>query len=82
MDDHTGSGPASASIAEQARAAAAERASGQALTSLKEAVQAASPDERSAAAKELVDDRAAYESLHKALEELGIEPSDRGAQTD
>lgn len=70
MEEHTGTGAASTSIAEQARTAAGE---GQGLDALKSALEHASPDERSAAAKEVADDPAAYEALHTALQELGIE---------
>lgn len=63
-------------LAEQAReTAAAGGVDGEAFAELKDAVSDASPDERSAAAKELVDeDEAAYETLHRALQELDIQP--------
>ena len=41
---------------------------------LQAALQDASPDERSAAAKELAEDPPAYEAMHEALRALGIEP--------
>ena len=72
---HEGEGPVAAGVAEQARSAAADRGE-QAYASLKEAVSAASPDERSAAAKELVEDAPAYELLHQALTDLDIEPAE------
>lgn len=41
---------------------------------LQTALQDASPDERSTAAKELADDPAAYRAMHDALRALGVEP--------
>ena len=72
---HEGEGPVAAGIADQARRAAADGGD-EAFSSLTQAVSDASPDERSAAAKELIDDRPAYELLHRALGDLGIEPAD------
>lgn len=42
---------------------------------LQAALQDASPDERSAAAKEVADDPAAYRAMHDALRALGVEPA-------
>ncbi len=80
MQEHTGHGEASASIADQARAAAAGGGDdyGRLLQSLTEA----DPNERSAAAKELVDDLPAYETLHRALIEVGIEDAQGTPQDD
>ncbi len=75
MDHHTGQGPAADAIAQQARATAAEGGDrGGGYAALKDAIEGASPDERSAAAKQLVDDPPAYQALHNALADLGIEP--------
>ena len=76
MEEHTGTGETSTSIAEQARGAGD---GGAAYESLKHTLQQASPNERSAAAKELVDDPAAYETLHRALQGLGIEETADGS---
>lgn len=73
-EDHLGHSEVSAGIAAQARSAAGESAAADAFESLKQAVQSAGPDERSAAAKELSEERPAYETLHRALQDLGIEP--------
>ena len=73
-EQHLGAGEVSAGIAEQARSAAGDTGS-DAFESLKAAVQSASPDERSAAAKELSEERPAYDALHRALQDLGIEPT-------
>ena len=40
---------------------------------LDEAVQSATPDQRSAASKLLIDDKAARDALHASLQRLGIE---------
>lgn len=72
MDEHTGDSAAAASIADAARRASSAEESG-AYEELKAAVQDAAPNERSAAAKDLVDDTPAYDTLHRALQELGIE---------
>ena len=81
-EQHLGHGEVSASIAAQARNAAGGSGSGESFESLKSAVQSASPDERSAAAKELSEERPAYEALHRALQELGIEPVGESAGGD
>lgn len=76
-EDHTGQGPVATGIADRARQAAAQGAGGgTAYDELKEAVGSAGPDERSAAAKELTEDLPAYETLHRALTDLGIEPGE------
>ena len=74
FEAHVGDTPVAASVADQARSAAG-REDGEAFESLKAAVQDASPDERGAAAKQLADEKPAYETLHRALQELGIEPA-------
>ena len=68
--ERSGSGPVATRIAEHARAAAGGGDDEQ----LREALEQASPDERSAAAGELVGEPSAYEALHHALREVGIEP--------
>ena len=70
----TGDTPVAAGVADQARSAAGVQ-DGEAFEALKAAVQKASPDERGAAAKQLANEKPAYEALHRALQELGIEPS-------
>ena len=74
FEAHVGDTPVAASVADQARSAAGGGDAG-AFESLKAAVQEASPDERGAAAKQLADEKPAYETLHRALQELGIEPA-------
>lgn len=67
-------------IVESARAveaSAAEVAAPGSAEPLQDALQDATPDERSAAAKELADDRAAYSAMHEALRALGIEPDEQ-----
>lgn len=82
MQEHTGQGPEATAIAEQARRAASEGgAGGEALSALKEAISATGPDERSAAAKELAEEQPAYQALHRALTDLGIEPAAPPNQT-
>lgn len=65
-------------IVEAARAVAASSGDGSApgnAEELQAALRDASPDERSSAVKELVDDSAAYEAVHEALRDMGIEPT-------
>lgn len=74
-DDPTGQGPVATGIADLARQAAQDASGGNAYDELKTAVRDAGPDERSAAAKELTEERPAYEALHRALIDAGIEPA-------
>lgn len=73
IEEHGGYDETARRIIDEARAAAAGGDAG----TLKESLRGASPDERSASAKALVeeDDKPAYELLHKMLRELSIEPS-------
>jgi hypothetical protein len=76
LKDHQGRGAEADAIADRARKAAGDGREGAAFTALKEAVETAGANERSAAAKELVDEQAAYQALHQALTDLGIEPEE------
>ena len=72
MQEQGGHDASSSDLAQQARAAGGGAASGDEFQALKDAVQAATPDERGSASKQLADDEPAYEALHRALQELGI----------
>lgn len=65
-----------AGIVEHARGAAGDGADADSFQSLKRALESADPDERSVAASVLSDEQPAYETLHRALQELGIAPED------